>query len=339
MIRAIEPRVCAQMQEVGFFDALEKILTIVLLSFLFVAVADTLSNAQTASKDPTNPFQPYTQASATSSLSYVDNSQSGNFLSLAARWGMATCWGSNGPSPVHVCLTDEMGIGFNSFYGFNASLNFIDRNDYGAVIAADINRLQFHGNGTVTDTELARRYTLVIGDSLSGDNTTTIVSLNSDFHLGSILETHTLKFFPRVQFVDYIQDMSLTNHTQHWADSGASRYTLLGVGGVVELDHLPFWTGPAPDTFGSVLSPGLRLSGTIGTGGHGVSYWSWNIALKFLKFGNSALRFANRDTQIWVEAGISMWQILEPPARHETHWRDMGRVDTMMFYLQGSAVF
>ena len=135
MIRAIEPRVCAQMQEVGFFDAVEKILTIVLLSFLFVAAADTLSNAQTVSNDP-NPFQSYTQAFATSSPSYVDNSQSGNLLSLAARWGMATCWGSNGPSPVHVCLTDEMGIGFNSFFGFNASLNFVDRNDYGAVIAA-----------------------------------------------------------------------------------------------------------------------------------------------------------------------------------------------------------
>ncbi len=63
MIRAIEPRVCAQMQEVGFFDALEKILTIVLLSFLFVTAADTLSNAQTASNDP-NPLQSYTQAFA-----------------------------------------------------------------------------------------------------------------------------------------------------------------------------------------------------------------------------------------------------------------------------------
>ena len=74
MIRAIEPRVCAQMQEVGFFDAVEKILTIVLLSFLFVAAADTLSNAQTVSNDP-NPFQSYTQAFATSSPSCVYNSQ------------------------------------------------------------------------------------------------------------------------------------------------------------------------------------------------------------------------------------------------------------------------
>ena len=337
MTRPVEPDVCGQIKKVGFSRALQKVLTVVVFPFLIVTAADTLSNAQTASSNQ-NPLQSYTQGFAASNPSCTYDSQQGNFLSLAARWGMATCWGSNGPSPVHVCLTDEMGLGFNSFYGFNGSLNFVDRNDYGAVIAADVNRLQFHGNGTVTDTELARQYALVVSDSLSGDNTTTIVSVNSDFHLGHDF-THVLKFFPRVQFVDYIQDMSLTNHTRDWADSGASRYTLLGVGGVVEVDQLPFWAGSAPDTFGSVLSPGLRLSGTIGTGGHGVSYWSWNIALKFLKFGTSALRFANRDTQIRAEAGISMWQILEPPAKHETHWRDMGRVDMMMFYLQASAVF
>ena len=337
MTRSVEPRVCSQIEKFGVLEVFKKIITIVVLSFLLVTATDTLSNAKTASYDQ-NPLQSCTQGLAASNPSCVYNSQQGNLLSVAARWGMATCWGSNGPSPVHVCLTDEMGIGFNSFYGFNASLNFVDRDDYGAVIAADINRFQFHGNGTVTDTELARRYALVIGDSLSGDNTTTIVSVNSDFHLGSVLALHTLKFFPRVQFVDYIQDMSLTNHTRHWADSGASRYTLLGVGGGVELDQLPFWAGPAPDTFGSVLSPGLRLSGTIGTGGHGVSYWSWNIALKFLKFGTPTLRFADHAAQIRAEAGISMWQILEPPAKHESHWRDMGRVDTMMFFLQISAV-
>ena len=83
------------------------------------------------------PFSRILKSSRASRPIPVDNSQSGNLLSLAARWGMATCWGSNGPSPVHVCLTDEMGLGFNSFYGFNASLNFVDRNDYGAVIAAE----------------------------------------------------------------------------------------------------------------------------------------------------------------------------------------------------------
>ncbi len=298
-------------KKIGFFRALQKVSTVVALPFLIVTAADTLSNAQTASSNQ-NPVQSYTQEFGPSRPSPVDNLKIGNVLSLAARWGLANCWGSNGPTPVHVCLTDEMGLGFNSFYGFNASLNFVDRNDYGAVIAADVNPLQFHGNGTVIDTSLSRRYPLFIGDSLSGDNTTTIVSVNSDFHFGYDL-IPVFKFFPRVQFVDYIQDMSLTNHTRAWADSGASRYTVLGVGGVVELDQLPFWAGSAPDSFGSALSPGLKLSATIDTSGRGASYWSWDVAVNFLKYGTGALRFAHRDTQIRAEAGVSMWQILEPP--------------------------
>ncbi|MHB8203983.1 MAG: hypothetical protein ACYDHG_09815 [Desulfomonilaceae bacterium] len=335
MIRAIEPRVCTRMQEVGLFNVLEKVLTIVLLSFLFVTAADTLSHAQTVSNNPT-PLQSYTQGFTASNPSCVYNSQQGNLLSVGARWGMANCWGSNGPPPIHVCLTSEMGLGFNSFYGFDASLNFVDRNDYGAIASLDVNQFYFRGsNGKVEETRSYGPFDLVKGDSLSGDNTTTIISVNSDFHLGAGLAAHVLKFRPRLQFVDYIQDMTLRNHTQRWYDSGASRYTLWGVGGVMEFNLLPFWSELGGNGIMNSLAQDIRFSATIGTGGTGVRYWSWNAEFNFLKYNTAGLAFADHGTQITAEAGMSMWQILERSPFPE----DLGRIDTIMFYLQASAVF
>jgi hypothetical protein len=334
MTRPVEPRVCTQMQEVGFFDAWEKILTIVLLSFLFVNLADSLSNAQTVSSNP-NSLQSYTQGYAASNPPCTYNSRQGNLLSVAARWGMANCWGSNGPPPIHVCLTDEMGLGFNSFYGFNASLNFVDRNDYGAIASLNVDQFNFHGNGTSTVVGLYEGFNRYIGDSLSGSNSTTIVSINSDFHLGAGLTAHVLKFRPRLQFVDYIQNMTLRNHTQRWYNYGASRYTLWGVGGVVEFSLLPFWSELGGNGIMNSLAQDVRLSATIGTGGGGVRYWSWNAEFNFLKYNAAGPAFADHGTQIRAEAGMSMWQILEPSPVPQ----DLGRIDTIMFYLQASAVF
>ena len=203
-------------QKMNVFDLLYKVLSVVLF-FLLVTEAVTLSNAIAAS-DFENLPKPYAEGLGVSNPSYIDNSQHGNLLSLAARYRISDVLGHNGPTPIHVCLTDEMGIGYNSFYGFNASLNLVNRDDYGAIISADVNRLQFHGNGTGTETNRYRHFLLTIGDQLSGDNTTVIGSVNSDFHFGPGL-THLFKLFPRVQYVDYVQDMSLTNHTAHWADA------------------------------------------------------------------------------------------------------------------------
>jgi hypothetical protein len=335
MTRPVEPDVCGQIKKVGFSRALQKVLTVVVFPFLIVTSADTLSHAQTVSNNP-NPLQSYTQGFAASNPSCAYNSQQGNLISVAARVGIANCWGSNGPPPIHVCLTDEMGIGFSSFYGFMASLNFVDRNDYGATIELDVNRFQFHGNGNVTDTVISAQYSLVIGDSLSGDITTTIAALNSDFHLGSSF-THFVTFYPRLQFVDYAQDMSLTNHTRGWSDYGAERFQLLGLGGVLEINKLPFLANQSSNGFLGALSHDLRLSGTIGTGGRGVTYWSWKAALGFVKYRSGALKFGQRYSEIEAQAGASMWQILQPPT--DSKWGDMGRVDTLMFFLQLSATF
>ena len=322
-------------QNLSVFDLLKKALTVLLFSFLLVIAGDTHSRAISASNNQ-NPPQFYPGEFSTSNPSYVDNSQHGNLFSLAARYGLATCWGSNGPTPIHVCLTDEMGIGYNSFYGFNASLNLVNRDDYGAIISADVNRLQFHGNGTGTETNLYRHFLLTIGDRLSGDNTTVIGSVTSDFHLGSGL-THLFKLFPRVQYVDYVQDMSLTNHTQHWADASTTSYSLVGIGGVIEFDHLPTWASPTANGIMGASFQDLSASATIGMGSRGSSYWSWNVWLKFLNYHNSDLKFTSLDIQISAEAGVSMWQILEPPPTEFN--MDVGRVDSLMFSLQASAAF
>ncbi|MCL5124690.1 MAG: hypothetical protein M1511_09385, partial [Deltaproteobacteria bacterium] len=74
-------------------------------------------------------------------------------------------------------------------------------------------------------------------------------------------------------------------------------------------------------------------------GDKGVTYWTWKAALGFMKYRSGALQFGQRCSQIEAEAGASMWEILEPPARPNSHWGDMGRVDTLMFFLQLSATF
>ena len=318
----------------GFTHILQRISAIIVISFVLIAV--DMDYSQAASPESQVPVQTFNQLLNTSTPSYVDYSPNSHLFSLGARVGVANCWGSNGPPPIHVCLTEEMGIGFSLFYGFMASLNFVDRNDYGATIELDVNRFQFHGNGAVIDTVTNGQYSLVIGDSLSGDNTTTIAAVNSDFHLGSSF-THFVTFYPRLQFVDYAQDMSLTNHTRGWSDSGAERFQLLGLGGVLGINKLPFLANQSSDGFLGALSHDLRLSGTIGTGGGGVTYWSWKAALGFMKYRSGALKLGQRYSEIEAQAGASMWQILQPPT--DSHWGDMGRVDTLMFFLQLSATF
>lgn len=317
MTRSVELHVLrSQIKKSGVREALKKIAALVLLLFLLASASDTPCSAQSAA----NPF-------------FVHSSQQGSLLSIAARWGMANCWGSNGPPPIHVCLTDEMGLGYSSFYGFNTSLNLVDRNDYGAIVSLDINRFNFFGsNGKVEETRSYGQYNLVKGDDLSGDNLTTIISVNTDFHLDAGLNLHVVKFRPRVQFVDYIQYMNLKNHTQHWYKSGASRYNLEGVGGVLEFSLLPFWPEWATMGIPNSITQNVTLAATIGAGG-GVSYWSCAAEFNFLKYDVVGLGFANRSAQIRAEAGASIWQILEPPVTPQ----DMGRVDILMFYIQASA--
>ncbi|MGC8659818.1 MAG: hypothetical protein ACP5U1_12145 [Desulfomonilaceae bacterium] len=319
----------------GAVRRLQQVLAVVTVTLVLMLLTMTSSHAASNYKNQDS-GQSVNPGLAAAIPSYADCTPNSTFLTLGARLGAATCYGSNGPAPVHVCLSDEMGIGYNTFFGFLASLNLVDRNDYGATVELDVNHFQFHGNGTVTDTVTAREYSLVIGDSLSGDNTTTIGAVNTDFHLGSSF-THFVKFYPRLQFVEYAQDMSLTNHTRGWADSGTARYQLLGGGGVLQIGQLPLLSDQFYNGFWGALAHDLRLSGAIGTGGKGVTYWNWKVALAFMKYRSAALQFAQRNSQIEAEAGASMWQILEPPVSR--HWGDMGRVDTLMFYLQLSATF
>ncbi|MDR3603469.1 MAG: hypothetical protein P4L38_02465, partial [Syntrophaceae bacterium] len=66
MLRSVEPRACSQIEKFGVLEVFKKIITIVVLSFLLVTAADTLSNAKTAYYDQ-NPLQSCTQGLAASS--------------------------------------------------------------------------------------------------------------------------------------------------------------------------------------------------------------------------------------------------------------------------------
>jgi hypothetical protein len=258
------------------------------------------------------------------------------------RLGISRVSGHNGPVPVPVCLNEEMGLSTGFFVGFGIACPVVIGDHSSVTLAADVDRLKFHGSGNAKILEGTAQHRLFPGDSITGNLDATMVRLNADLDFIQARKP-VMNIVPRLQFVNYTKATDLKNYTRSWKLDETSSYQMCGLGGLINFNSLPFFGNSAREGSNRMWPISMWASGSLGQSYDGANYLFGDITLRINKVSSCSTsarrhRAILQDQETYIEAGTSVWHIAEPE-KDAMPGLGKRKLDSVQFFLNLNMVF